>query len=696
MNTHRKVSMRTRVMLFGTASLLLFFVGVFFTLNTLDKKMMREYASLASEVTYDRTGQVVRIALNPYEQVCMFATTYPEQLSSLVLQKEDEWFYYHPGVHIFRIVRVAVDYVKNKPHGGASTITQQLAKTLLHTSDERTLRNKLYELGVALALELHHTKDDILVMYLTTVPLGGNIQGFPAAARAYFNKQVAELNENEILQLISALSNPNSARPLTDSNFAQALELAHTLDAVMPLQTASTSQKSDNAWLELSDLLLGCESCTATIDLDLTRRIRNILANHIERGEEYGITHGAVVVIDVRTGEILSLVGSPAPDTEREGMRINMALETRPVGSTIKPFLYLLGFTKGLRPYTRVEDREYKFEIETGFPLYPKNYDGTYHGTVTLEESLANSLNVPTVEVQRFNTSEDTYAYFENILGFSPRQSWDAYGYGIALGGLELDLLTLTHSFTALANRGVLHRLISGHTPNGSPHYFTPPHSVLREDTVIANPEEVALVNSILTDRTAGVEQFGVAGSLQLTRDGYGVKTGTSRDYHDSWTVGYTGDFAVGVWIGSVKNTPMNKVSGSTGAGMIWHDVMELMFTTPYDRHTSVDLSSLVTVPNERGHSYGLASDDVEHARTLLENNALILFPHNADTFLFTENMYIPLTARDDVVWSIDNDEYTSDAWHPTHVGTYVISARSATREEQIEVRVVAEPTRIP
>lgn len=695
MKSASKPSPRTRKVLFSLILLLFFFVFLFTISYVIDRNVMDEYVSLASEVTYDRTGQVVRIALNPYEQVCMFATTFPEELSSLVLRKEDDWFYYHPGVHIFRSMSVAVDYLRNRAHGGASTITQQLAKTLLQNTQERTFSNKLYELGVALALEIHHSKDDILVMYLNTVPLGGNIQGFPAAARAYFGKQVAELNENEMLQLISALSNPNSARPLTDTNFAQALELAHALDTVMPLQ-ATGAKQSGNAWLELTDLLEGCTSCTATLDTELTERIRKTLANHVEQGKEYGITHGAVAVIDVHTGEILALVGSPAPETDAEGMRINMALETRPIGSTIKPFLYLLGFSKGLRPYTLVEDREYKYEIETGFPLYPKNYDGEYRGTVTLEESLANSLNVPTVEVQRYITLPNTYSYLENVLGFSPRQLWDSYAYGIALGGLELDLVTLTHSFTALANRGVLPRLISAHTKDGTPHYFTTPHSVLEEEVVIANPEEVALVNAILTDRTAGVEQFGVEGSLQLSRGGYGVKTGTSRDYHDSWTVGYTGDFAVGVWVGNVKNTPMNRVSGSTGAGMIWHDVMELMFTTPYDHNNPIDLSSVVRVPNERGHSWGLASDDVEVARALLKSDTLILFPHDADTFLFSEGMSVPLSARDDVEWYINGREHTGDRWLPTQLGTYTITARSDTEEEQITVRVVGEPTRIP
>jgi len=667
-----------------------------FLLRVIDGSAMHAYQTLASNVTYDRTGRVVRISLNQDEQVCMFATAYPRAVSDLVLEKEDQWFYYHPGINPYRTLVSAIASVQGTPSGGGSTLTQQLAKTLLHNTGERTLTNKIVELELAVVLELGHTKDEILTMYLNTVPLGGNIQGFPAAARAYFDKQVSELNQNEILQLVAALSSPTNARPLSETNLARSLALAQVLGATPPLPVTSPNVREGSAWLELGDLLKDCTNCTATLDVDLTERIRDILHMHIGKAREYGITAGAVAVIDVTSGEILALVGSPAPDSNQEGMRINMALQTRPIGSTIKPFLYLLGFSKGLRPYTLVDDREYKFEIETGFPLYPKNYDGAYRGTVTLEEALANSLNVPTVEVLSYDSLEDTYSFLERVVGFKPPQPWESYAYGIALGGLELDLVTLTQAFTALADGGQLKRLISAYTQNGEPFYFRPPHSLLIDTRQIGVPKYVALVNAILTDRTAGVEQFGQAGSLFLSHPGYAVKTGTSRDYHDSWTVGYTGDFAVGVWLGNVENRPMNGVSGSTGAGTVWHDVMELMFTTPYYHETPLDLSPVVAIPSARGYSYGLADDDIETARGLLADNALILFPHEHDTFLFSPGMRIPLSATEEVVWSIAGEQLKEDAWYPTEGGTYTITARTSGREEQVNVTIADDPFSLP
>ncbi len=666
-------------------------------LRTIAARGTAMYDTTASDVVYDRAGRVIRIAQNEHGQICMFASSYPPRVRDLVLAKEDEWFYFHPGVHPYRSVVAALSRARGVPSGGASTITQQLAKTLLDTAGKRTFTNKTRELMLAFALELTYSKDELLTMYLNTVPLGGNLQGFPAASRAYFDKQVAELNENETLQLIAALSDPNNARPLSETNLARAVVLAGTLSLPSPLRIAREKDSYSAAWLELTYVLKGCGECTSTLDVDLNERVRALLRRHVERGQASDATHGAIAIVDVRQGELLALVGSPDPSSDASGMRINMALQTRPIGSTVKPFLYLLGFQAGLRPYTIAHDREYRYEIETGFPLYPKNYDGAYRGEVTLEEALANSLNVPSVEVLRFTTLPVAYGYFEQTLHLVPPQPFERYAYGIALGGLELDLLSLTHAYTALARGGSLHRLTTGYTSKGEPFYFAPPHSTLKESTTIAEPKYVALVNAILTDRTAGVEQFGQSGSLYLSRPGYAVKTGTSRDYHDSWTIGYTGDYAVGVWLGNAENKPMRGVTGATGAGSLWRDVMELMYTTPYHRGTPLHLGPVVKVLNERGYSYGLANDDVPYARTLLGVTGLIETPHEGDTFLYTHNMRIPLRASGHVRWFANGVPLKNgDAWYPTAPGRYTLEARSDTEEASIEVVIVSEPVNVP
>lgn len=660
-----------------------------------DARAMETYRSLASPVVYDRTGMLVRIGENTREQLALFRTTYPEPLKALVLDKEDRWFPYHPGVNPYRIARALFDHLRGVPSGGASTVSQQLARILLDTSGERTLRNKLRETVLAIVLEYRHSKDEILTMYLNTVPLGGNIQGVPAAAHAYFDKEIDRLTESEMLQLLAAFSRPNSARPLSESNFARATLLAQTLGTADPLPHRGTDAPPSR--MELNDLLRDCPDCSTSLDTELTERLRTLLARHLEHTEAYGGTHGAIAVVSTE-GEVLALVGSPAPESDRDGMRINMALATRPVGSTIKPFLFLQGFMRGLRPYSLVEDRELKFDIGTGYALYPKNYDGTFRGTVTLEEALGNSLNIPAVEVERFNTPSETYAFLGTALGLKPAQGWDSYGYGIALGGLELDLLTLTHAFTLFANKGTLLPLVAGATASGTAFHFVPPHSLLVKAHNVAPPEYVALMHAILSDRTAGVEQFGVRGNLELSHEGYGVKTGTSRNYHDSWTVGYTGDYAVGVWVGNTKNTPMHGVSGAVGAGTLWREVMELLYTTPYYRATPVDTDPIVQVESERGYSYGLADDDVETARTLLLEDTLIRSPHDGDTFLYTSGMRIPLSTSKEAAWTLNGSPLSleRDGWYPKGPGAYTLTAHAGERTESVQVHIVGDAERIP
>jgi membrane peptidoglycan carboxypeptidase len=214
----------------------------------------------------------------------------------------------------------------------------------------------------------------------------------------------------------------------------------------------------------------------------------------------------------------------------------------------------------------------------------------------------------------------------------------------------------------------------------------------------VADASLVGLVNAILTDRTAGVEQFGQKGSLHLSRAGYAVKTGTSRDFHDSWTVGYTGDYVVGVWIGNADNKPMHQVSGAAGAGAVWRDVMELMFTTPYYHGTKIDTSAVVKVTGTRGYSYGLAGDDVEHASGLLADADLITFPHDGDTFLLTEAMRVPLSATEAVSWSVEpaTGVIRDEALYPAGPGAVTITATTNTRTESVTIRIVEDQASLP
>lgn len=683
-----------------SASVLLLLITLHTSLLSQGAALEREYYQLESPVTRDTMSTIISVGANARGARSVFAQDYPTSLRTTVLAQEDQWFYYHPGVNPVRLGSALFARARGQNAGGASTITQQLAKILLNTGDERTLSNKVRELGAAFVLEYVYSKDTLLTMYLNTVPLGGRVMGMREAARTYYDKEPGALSESEVLALVAAIERPAVLRPNSDANLAAASALAGRIDAPMPLHSKGSDVSGvAGARFELASLGLDCDTqCTTTIDDALTKELRSILARHLAGGASSRMTHGAIVVLKVPENEVLAMVGSPDPYSGAPGTSINMALEPRPIGSTIKPFIYLKGFEQGLRPYSSVVDRELKFDVATGFPIYPRNYDGTYSGAVTLDTSLSNSLNVPPVEVLRFITLPVFYRYLEDVVGLKPSQPWEHYAYGIALGGLELDLLTLTHAFSALASGGELAPLHLMKNSEGESRVYSTHGARVQKARPISERRYVTLVNTLLTDRALGVSQFGARSSLNLTRDGYAVKTGTSRDYHDSWTIGYTPEFVVGVWMGNAENKPMRNVSGMRGAGSVWHDAMELMFTTPYYSGKKLSTEGLVQVSSPHGLSWGLPGESPEAHRNLLLRDDLILFPHDGDVFLLEGDVSIPLQSSALVTW-YENDTRLTDQTHfsPSKTGTYTLSAWSDDgREESVQVSIVNTTSIVP
>jgi membrane carboxypeptidase/penicillin-binding protein PbpC len=210
-------------------------------------------------------------------------------------------------------------------------------------------------------------------------------------------------------------------------------------------------------------------------------------------------------------------------------------------------------------------------------------------------------------------------------------------------------------------------------------------NTIIKERRV-ADREFVQLVNKILADRDAGVEQFGIKSNLNLTQSNYALKTGTSRDYHDSWTIGYAPDFLVGVWIGNSKNTPMKRVSGQLGAGKIWHEAMDIMLSSSYNKKTPFAFDALQSFSQSGSVQYGLPGDDYDLARNLLRDSALIKNPHHGDTFLYEPNIRIPLIAEGTVWWFIDDTflgEGDTLTWWPSKPGTYIITAKSKADQQR-------------
>lgn len=693
-----KYLLRSRPIL---ALLLVFSVLTVLFLATMPfyKKLAALFAEQRSVEITDRNGEFIAVLPNKKEYYNRTLDAVSEEFQRLLIKKEDRFFFYHPGFNPLSVLRGGLRYILTGSSGGTSTISQQLAKILLGNENERTLKNKIVELWYAIALELHAAKQEIFSMYASSVYFGKQTQGIEEASRYYFGKPAAALNNEEILSLLATISNPSRRYPGSITNIRNARALANALNARIDENILDSLEKNRpekrfaKTFFEISSLNQKCEnSCRLTIDAVLTEQIRGLLEQNLENLESSSVKNGAAVVIKLPENEILALVGSPNPGLDKDGFNINMAIRPRPIGSTAKPFFYAKAFKKGARPYTLVEDREYKYEIGTGYPLYPKNFDGKYRGIVTLHEALSNSLNVPSIKVLEYAGLEDFYGLLSEDLSFRPVQPLEEYALGIALGALEADLLTLSHYFTIFPGEGELKpmKLIKD---GGSP--FVPPMENGYADKKVF-PEEIArLINKILSDRKTGVDQFGIKSELNIPyADNYALKTGTSYDFHDSWVVGYTPDFLVGVWVGNSDNTPMRNVTGQSGAGKIWHEIMELMLHSEYGKNTPFDFGGVREYMIEGSLEFGLADDDPQAARALLLDELIIIFPFDNDVMALEENTIIPLRSSFEAEWFI-NGKYAGSGesfpWRPEKSGRYIIKARLPSGETRAIKIIITE-----
>ena len=676
--------------------IVLLLIIVIVLLYLANQYLITNYKNLESATIEDRNGIVLTLLPNARGMYGQYSLTIPTRIKDLLVRKEDRFFYIHPGINPFSIVRAISRDVTGHRVGGASTITQQLVKNLLGHEQNRSFFNKFTEVFYAIDLELFHSKEEILTMYANTVYMGNQVQGLEGASELYFNKKLTDLNDTEISMLLATLSSPSVQNPWRDENSTASRNLAIREGVSFDPEKAIVTKEhaySPPQNFELASMHETCSvTCKTTLDADLTDHIRNILDRAVKKGWDAGARSGAVVVIKLPENELISIVGTPDVNSYESGQQINMAIQPRPVGSTMKPFIYLEGFEKGLRPYTLVDDREYKFPIGSGFPLYPKNYDGTYQGWITLHTALSNSLNVPTVKTLQYIGLNNFYDFLQQKLVFTPLKDIDTYEYGIALGALEMDSLTLAHYLSLFPEKGVLKPLrlfLSGTTTQ----MIATPMSKLISERKIAEPELAELVSKVLNDRLTGVPQFGLASSLNLSQSNYAVKTGTSQDYHDSWTVGYTPDFLVVVWFGSPDNTPLKHVTGQTGAGDIWHDTMELLMNSSYNKRTPLDFSRVQDFPINNSIDFGLEGDVVAQHRNLLPDDALIMSPQQDDTFLKEDATSIPLVSSENVSWYVDGELLgTGDKiqFTPNKAKDYIIKAVSLDgKTSQIVVHVI-------
>jgi len=669
-------------------------LAIFFSISFyLQTKLISLYDSQESQIVLDRTGKIIATLPNSKGYYAYYIDSLPKELTGLLIKKEDRFFYYHLGFNPISMAQAGLAKFGINNRKASSAITQQLTKILLGNELDRNIKNKIIETIYAVALETFHTKEEILTMYINSLYLGNSSQGIYQASQMYFKVPPELLSQAQFLQLLATVSSPSSSNPLKQVNKEIAINLGKRLGInsnefifTNPNEikiNISEFRPIKTSYFEISSFFKNqnIQTIQTTIDLELTKKIREIIKRNIDELKIYEANNAAAIIISIPENEILALIGSPNPNSFEKTQRIDMLRQARAIGSTIKPFIYLKAFEKNLRPYTLVDDREYKYMTAIGFPLYPKNYDFNYHGIVNLHYALSNSLNVPSVKVLEWLGLEQFYSFLTDDLAFNPIQDLGEYQLGIALGVLEMKAIDLAKYFTIFANKGILKNLKITDNPN--------------EEKSIANEKYIQLVNKIISDRKTGIEQFGLKSELNLSQSNYALKTGTSRDFKDSWVVGFTPDFLVLVWVGNADNSPTEKVSGQIGAGRIWHEIMELLFNTQYNKKTALDFNLLYGFKNQNNIEYGLVQDNHEEYKNLLlqEDESIVLLPHQNDIFFLEKNTQIILRAKESVKWSINNaylDTKTEIIFAPKKSGNYIIKAETKTgRTETVSVQIL-------
>ncbi|MCX6724095.1 MAG: transglycosylase domain-containing protein [Candidatus Staskawiczbacteria bacterium] len=680
------------------------FLFLYILLYALNTELTNSYNSNQSFSVTDRNNNVILISKNPKGYYAEYSAPVPDNFKKLLIEKEDKYFYWHFGFNFLSIFEAVGNKLGLSQRKASSTISQQLTKILLQEENQRNINNKIKEAFYTLALETFNSKEKILEMYANSVYFGSQLQGIRSAGKAYFNVAPQNLTTGQIVQLLATLSSPTDYNPAGSAN----IEKSKILSASLGVKNNNFTQPEDcqkniqnyvyknQPILELAPYLSGNvnKNLQLTVDSRLMKNIRDIVSSNIDVLKNKKAKNAAVVILSAKDNQVLALIGSPDPSSFSDGYKIDMSLQPRQIGSTVKPFIYLLGFENGMRPYTLIDDREYKYLGPGGYPIYPKNYDFKYHGLMTAHYALDNSINVAAVKTLEFAGIDNFNKFLTEDLGYKTIQPIDQYQLGIALGNLEMNLLDLTHYFSIFPNQGKLNGLKIFTDGSINNNYF--PY----QNKDVAPKKYVELINKILSDRKTGIDQFGAESSLNLQAKNYALKTGTSHDYIDSWIVGYTPDFLVGVWVGNADNSPTDAVSGQTGAGRIWNEVMQLMLNSEYNQNSQFDFSDIKEYQGKNGIEYGLANDDFKKSENIIENQdkSFILNPHDDDVFIFTPGVEISLEAKDVSDWKIIGPAFAETTtgkqkifFAPKKEGSYEITASSKSQNETITVRFIKQ-----
>ncbi|MEN9328564.1 MAG: hypothetical protein RI947_1372 [Candidatus Parcubacteria bacterium] len=591
--------------------------------------ILRDYKAIPlSTHIYDRNGKLLYEVYKDQNRTPVKLKDLPKYVSQATISIEDKDFYKHGGVSLISgVLRAVRDMILQHNLQGGSTLTQQLVKGALLTP-ERSIQRKMKEIILAVWTEKLFSKDQILEMYVNQVPYGGSSYGIEAASKTYFSKKAKDLTLDEAALLAGLPQAPSLYSPYTNPDLAENRR-NDVLDRMYEYKYITKAQLDKAKKAKISvipphisikaphfvfyvksqlekiygtrEIEEGGMRVYTTLDLDIQMEAEKILKEELEKVKKLDVSNGAVLVTRPPTGEILAMLGSVDYFATGSGA-FNVATALRQPGSSIKPLNYAVGIDRKIvNPATVFLDTPTCFSPAGQPKKYcPVNYDGQFHGPVQLRFALGNSLNIPAVKMLGLNGVREFVAS-SSAFTITTFTDPDRYGLSLTLGGAEVRMTEMAQAFSAFANQGrakPLNDILQINDKNGKTIYkfqdknfvkdvkkeLKAPNTLSIDGKRAVSAETAYLISHILLDNNARSMAFGPSSFLVVPKHAVSVKTGTTDDKKDNWTIGYTPNFLTAVWVGNNDNTPMNPYlsSGVTGAAPIWNRVMkELLKNQP-------------------------------------------------------------------------------------------------------------------
>jgi len=593
------------IIILGFLGLFVGFIGIMWLSRGLpNPNQLLNREVVESTKIYDRTGEHILYDIHGDEQRTLIKLKdLPNYVKWATISIEDKNFYEHKGISIWGILRGVVwQTVRGRRIQGGSTLTQQFVKNAILTS-QRSISRKVKEWILAYRMEKRFSKDEILQMYLNEIPYGSTAYGIEAASRRYFSKSAKDLTLAQASLLASLPQAPSLYSPY-GSHKKRLIIRQHYVLTLMAEQGYITEEEAEKAKNEelifskpslnitaphfvmyIKELLTkkygekmieqGGLKIYTTLDLYKQKIAEEVITEKGEINvEKWEASNASLVSIDPKTGEVLAMVGSKDYFNDKIDGQVNITTSLRQPGSSMKPLVYASMFDLGYNSNTILYDVDTNFSTEKNKTYEPKNYDLKQHGPVSIRKALAGSLNIPAVK-GIYLAGVDNVIKFAKELGYSSLEDKDRFGLSLVLGGAEIKLLEHTNAFSGFAREGEIQPItviLKIEDRNGK----TLEEWKKKKPKKVFKENVAKMINDILSDNSARAYAFGEHNWLTLGKRPVAAKTGTTNDYRDAWTIGYTPSLVTGVWVGNNDNSKMKRgAAGGVVAAPIWHDYME-------------------------------------------------------------------------------------------------------------------------